>query len=449
MSLRQNELAGIYEKIATHFNESELRDLCFQLAIDYEDLPGATKRDRIREIVEYCERRGSLPQLRELCSRLRPHVDWYEAQPSDNTLEILPDNALGSQTAQPQPKYYREFFGRDSLLDEIIAVLDNTHDTIMVAIDGMGGIGKTALAQEIASRCLQNNMFEVVVWEQAPKSQLVLNKESETLPFNLVTILDAIGRRLGALDIIRLKSLEEKKARLSNLLQETRVLLILDNLETITHQNEIVESLYSFLVRGKVVLTSRKRFGGDVYPIHLTGLDQKSALQLIQNEAQHKRLPKINNAPHKDLVKIVRTTGGSPLALKLIVGQLGRLPLDVVLNQLRKVKLPEESASENEYSRFYKRIFLPSWNLISDSAKKLLIAMTLFDPNVGGKYEALKAISNLEESDLVRQIDELWSLSFLEIGESSGLQHVRYYLHPLTQNFLLSEFVKGANQPHG
>jgi len=113
-----------------------------------------------------------------------------------------------------------------------------------------------------------------------------------------------------------------------------------------------------------------------------------------------------------------------------------------VLAQLREVQLPEGEADEDDYVRFYKFIFFPSWQLLSNDGKKLLISMSHFAPGVGGTFEAVKATSGLDEDVLTRCVDELWRLSFLEVGDSPSLKQVRYYLHALTQYFVLSDIVK-------
>jgi hypothetical protein len=52
--------------------------LCFDLDVDYENLPGVSKVDKTREIVAYFERRTRLPELINKCNRLRPNIDWSE-----------------------------------------------------------------------------------------------------------------------------------------------------------------------------------------------------------------------------------------------------------------------------------------------------------------------------------------------------------------------------------
>jgi hypothetical protein len=74
--MEQKQLVQLRRILWTHFNVSELRDLCFDLGVDYEDLPDQTKRDLAREIVVHCKRHGRIPELIEIGKRLRPQVSW-------------------------------------------------------------------------------------------------------------------------------------------------------------------------------------------------------------------------------------------------------------------------------------------------------------------------------------------------------------------------------------
>ncbi len=66
------------EMLEAHFNESELRTLCFDLGVDYDNLLHATKADAARELVSYLERRDRLPELVAVGQKLRPDVSWGE-----------------------------------------------------------------------------------------------------------------------------------------------------------------------------------------------------------------------------------------------------------------------------------------------------------------------------------------------------------------------------------
>jgi hypothetical protein len=69
--------------LSTHFDEEELRTLCFDLGIDYDDLRSEGKANKARELVAYLERRGRIPDLVAIGKRLRPHVNWED--PSTET----------------------------------------------------------------------------------------------------------------------------------------------------------------------------------------------------------------------------------------------------------------------------------------------------------------------------------------------------------------------------
>ena len=58
------------------FNESELRDLCWDLGIRYEELGGDRLGGKVRELLGYCWRNGRLPDLLAYCRREKGHVDW-------------------------------------------------------------------------------------------------------------------------------------------------------------------------------------------------------------------------------------------------------------------------------------------------------------------------------------------------------------------------------------
>jgi len=54
------------------YSDAELRDLCFELELDYEDLPGDGQAAKARELVLYCKRRGLLASLVACVMRDRP-----------------------------------------------------------------------------------------------------------------------------------------------------------------------------------------------------------------------------------------------------------------------------------------------------------------------------------------------------------------------------------------
>jgi DNA-binding NtrC family response regulator len=63
-------LAGARRALEEGFGLEEIRDLCFDLAIDFDNLPGEGKK--AREVVAYCQRCGRLEELVANVTRLRP-----------------------------------------------------------------------------------------------------------------------------------------------------------------------------------------------------------------------------------------------------------------------------------------------------------------------------------------------------------------------------------------
>lgn len=61
-----------------HFNESELKNICFDLQVDYENLEGPTKADKVRELIAHFDRRGRLNDLVLVCRQQRSHIDLAE-----------------------------------------------------------------------------------------------------------------------------------------------------------------------------------------------------------------------------------------------------------------------------------------------------------------------------------------------------------------------------------
>jgi internalin A len=69
-------LFQLHQRILDYFDEAELKNLVFALNIDYDDLPGDRKSDKLRELVLLLNRRDRIHDLLEFCSNWRPKVSW-------------------------------------------------------------------------------------------------------------------------------------------------------------------------------------------------------------------------------------------------------------------------------------------------------------------------------------------------------------------------------------
>ncbi len=75
-------LQELHQKIENHFNESEVRELCFKLDINYENLSGTSHKTKVIELVLHCRRREMLAELTNFCKLHRPNIDWQLVEPS-------------------------------------------------------------------------------------------------------------------------------------------------------------------------------------------------------------------------------------------------------------------------------------------------------------------------------------------------------------------------------
>jgi len=96
-STLKQELKTVMDK---HFTQEEIRDLCFDLDVDYDNLAGETKAGKIRELILYMARDGRLEDLIKRVRRMRPNAElpgvWSEDDGWDQIgwLDVLADEAV-------------------------------------------------------------------------------------------------------------------------------------------------------------------------------------------------------------------------------------------------------------------------------------------------------------------------------------------------------------------
>jgi len=73
------DVAELRQLLARRFSLGELRNLCFDLGVDYDDLPAEGKAEKARELVAYLERRERISELVAILRTRRPDVDWGDA----------------------------------------------------------------------------------------------------------------------------------------------------------------------------------------------------------------------------------------------------------------------------------------------------------------------------------------------------------------------------------
>ena len=68
--------ATFHDQLAAMFNLDELREICFELGVRFEQLPGETLNVKALELYQFMERRGDLYRLAAICQEKRPEGNW-------------------------------------------------------------------------------------------------------------------------------------------------------------------------------------------------------------------------------------------------------------------------------------------------------------------------------------------------------------------------------------
>jgi hypothetical protein len=325
------------------------------------------------------------------------------------------------------PPTYTYLLGMDQVLAHLLDWLNDPDGHWMISLDGMGGLGKTALAREAVGRVAETDRFADIAWLTVKPGFYTLHDSQQPDPPALTCgqVLDAIASQLGGIDL-GLLSLPAKRDRVRDLLHARSYLVVLDNLETVMDCGPLPDWLWDMANPSKFLLTSRHWPESDISlsVLPLDQLAESDSLALIRHEARLRGLREVAEASDEALHPILAVTGGNPLAMKLVVGQLVSLPLNRVLAALE--------TAQPGIDPFYQYLYRASWDLLSAPAQHLLLHMVLL-PDSGGTWEDLLTVSALSDEDLATAVVELTAHSLLQ---AAGLEEKTYTIHPLTRHFV-------------
>ncbi len=77
----------LHQMVVDGFNEEELRTLCFDLGLEYDDLPARGRANKARDLISYLERHDRLAELVALGAQLRPNQSWASMLPNSGERE--------------------------------------------------------------------------------------------------------------------------------------------------------------------------------------------------------------------------------------------------------------------------------------------------------------------------------------------------------------------------
>ena len=326
-----------------------------------------------------------------------------------------------------------QLFGVETELTQLVAQLVTKETPWLTSIEGLGGIGKTALANAVIRRPELISRFDDIAWVSAKQREFypglgLHDTDAPTLSPEI--LIDSLLEQFGQGEALT-QPPRQRKLTLTRLLKQASYLIIIDNLETVTDYQTLLPLLWEIVNPSKVLLTSRHSLTAypNIFCLSLDSLSQPDTYQLIKNEATVRGLYLLAKASEAEFERIYQVVGGNPLALKLVVGQTAFLPLSQVLDNLK-------TAQDKNIADLYTHIYWQAWDMMDDVAQQTLLVMPLTHE---GTLQQILALSQLETAQLYQALQQLATLSLVQV--SGDLEERRYSIHRLTETFLLNEAI--------
>ena len=330
----------------------------------------------------------------------------------------------------PDPEYGK-LFGISAAKEQLQNWLLAPNDPCMLSIEGIGGIGKTALARALLNDILEKeSRFHDILWISARQEILTLRGEIEKTAHSAQTlqeIASELARGLGLSNLAGLETTEKLKG-IQPLLSLHPHLIVIDNLETAQEVKAIVPALRKIAGQSCFLFTSRRTLAAFPY-VHIFSVPELSAedsRRLVEAEVIRRR-GEIYSLNTENAKLIYETVGGLPLALKLIAAQISDLSEEYTLRHLSQIS-PGKSVRA-----LYTYIYKQTWKSLSEASKHLLLSMLLVSQS-GDSIDWIQKNSGLSVDEFEDGFKQLLEFSLIEINQNPTTHG--FYLHRLTQSFL-------------
>jgi tetratricopeptide (TPR) repeat protein len=238
------------------------------------------------------------------------------AQAAPPPAQAAPPPAHPRSVPHQLPAATRHFTGRRAELDVVAGLLEqhgHGGTVVISALDGMAGVGKTALAVMAAHRLA----------DRFPDGQLFIDLHGYTQGHEPRSAGEALEMLLRAVNVSPQRippDVDERAALYRQCLAGSRTLVLLDNAGSAAQVRPLLPASEGCLV----LVTSRRRLKGldEAYPLPLDVLPQADALTLLRAVTGDRRIPADDDA----LVEVAKVCGYLPLALRIAAALLRHRP---------------------------------------------------------------------------------------------------------------------------
>jgi tetratricopeptide (TPR) repeat protein len=275
---------------------------------------------------------------------------------------------------------YARFINREAELAMVLDGLTAENRLALISISGLGGVGKSALAREVADRLLELSKtdredprtFDAIIWISGWRASQPLQKLADQSQVTISTFDDVYQTiALVLRKPTMLKALpEERWPLLQNFLREGRYLLIIDDADEIRDDRfrEFIEKLPA---PTKAILTSRSPLKIEAVQVSLPGFSKQAALEYLYSEGQAMQITTLEKADQAELGKLIAESCGLPQVLNWVLEQLRdhRQSVSEVLKQL------QQEVGDQSLADFCLR---KSFEKLDDNQQRLLFTIALF-----------------------------------------------------------------------
>ena len=315
------------------------------------------------------------------------------------------------------------FIGRDSEVADVVAAV-RAHR--LVTLTGSGGVGKTRLALEVATRVTAE--FPDGVW----LFELATIADPASVPDAMAAVL-GITQQPG-------KTVAESMAAAL----EGRVrLLVLDNCEHVRDAAaDVVEAILDHSDTVRIMATSREPLGVEDERVWLVpsldvraGVDSSAAALFVDRATSVAARFSVADADEAAaVVEICRRLDGIPLAIELAASRMASMTASDVRDRLdHRFRLLVGTRRGLERHQTLRHAVAWSYDLLSDAEKALLTRCSVFTG--GFDLESACAVSGSDdEFATLDLLDALVRKSLLVAGRSSG--RARYSMLETVRQFV-------------